>query len=180
MNYAFLSVAGVFLLIAFSAFLVGCAPVSKPMRIVPKKGEVVAQGKSSFIETKAIETPYSYSFVEFDGRGDFIDFQQHQHCWSKIQEFSKDEGVLLVMYCHGWKNNSQSGDVLRFNSFLSRLAKSEKVKGSGLRVHGVFLSWQGNLFRPQVDLDDSNPHYKRTSADYGDAIVNPEWSRRST
>ena len=42
-------------------------------------------GESSFIVSKK-DPRFSCSFVEFDGRGDFIDFKQHEDCYKQIRE----------------------------------------------------------------------------------------------
>lgn len=121
---------------------------------------------------------FSCSFVEFDGRGDYIDFNQHRAAWTKVKELSDAQKILLVFYCHGWKNNSQSGDVLEFNEFLGRLSASPFVGAHGYRVHGVYLSWRGNLYRPTVDKSDANAAFARTTNQFGEPIVNPKHHRR--
>lgn len=46
----------------------------------------------------------------------------------------------MVIYCHGWKNNSQSDNVPAFKCFLSKFATA--IKSDGLHVHGVYLGWR--------------------------------------
>src|SRR4051812_43290776 len=118
----------------------GCTSVGKPMRIAAEKE--VAPADACYIESLAKNGAprFSCSFVEFDGRGDYIDFAQHGAAWGKVKELADAQKVLLVFYCHGWKNNSQSGDVVRFNEFLGRLAASPGVGNLGYRVHGIYLS----------------------------------------
>lgn len=165
-----------------------CATVGKPMRFnsepTPEtkdaKAKPAAAAKDAwFIETKEKPggKPYSCSFVEFDGRGDFIDFDQYQAAWKKVKELGKDQGekLLLVQYCHGWKNNSQSGDVVEFNAFLRLLANSPYIQQHGFRVHGLYLAWRGNVFKPAVDA--KSPFYQDTRADYGEDIVNSKHHR---
>jgi hypothetical protein len=84
-----------------------------------------------------------------------------------------------VLYCHGWKNNSQSGDVAEFNAFLSKLATSEEIQHRGLRVHGVYLGWRGNAFLPYVDRSSQNESYQQTLADFGEPIVDMSYQRGS-
>ncbi len=60
---------------------------------------------------------------------------------------------MLVFYCHGWKNNAQSDDVVKFNDFLDRLGQALVANGetkSQYRVHGVYLGWRGNEFSPYI------------------------------
>lgn len=81
------------------------------------------------------------------------------------------------MYCHGWKNNSQSEDVIKFNSFLAKIASSEEVIKKGFRVHGVYLSWRGNVVPPYIDKSD--PFYKDCLTNYGAPIVDQQFDRSS-
>lgn len=133
-------------------------------------------GTTYLIESKT-DPQYSCSFIEFDGLGDYLLFEQHQQ-WKYLAKLCEDQFVFLVLYCHGWKNNAQSGDVLRFNSFLSRLSKSNEIRSKGLRVHGVYLSWRGNVVAPQVPLNDSNQFYEETLRDFGKPIVDKNLIRK--
>src|SRR6185503_7951048 len=87
------------------------------------------------------------------------------------------ERLLVVIYVHGWKNNSQSGDVVEFNSFLQRLSTSPLVVEGGYRVHGVFLGWRGNAVKHR--LDTQSDFYTNTVAAYGEPIVNSRYARGS-
>ena len=154
----------------------GCSSTPKQMRVHP--AESTQLGDSFYIEAPDNARGYSCSFVEFDGRGDYLDFQQHTHCYNRIKELAREDEVplLLVVYCHGWKNGAQSADVVRFNHFLSRLAKTKGVAGQNYRVHGVFLSWQGNVVKPYVDKNSEA--YTVTSTDFGAPILDPGESRK--
>ncbi len=127
---------------------------------------------SSYIESKSSAkngSIYSCSFVEFDGKGDYLDFDQHSAAWQKVRELaSEKERLLLVIYCHGWKNNSQSGDVVAFNNFLSRLASSNQTHGK-FRVHGVYLAWRGSVFYP--DVEKNSDAYKQCLSDFGNEPI---------
>jgi len=166
--------------LALPVLFTGCTSVGKPMRIEPGPG--VAAGDSWYIQSKPANgaPPFSCSFVEFDGRGDYIDFNQHTAAWKKVKELAEARKILLVFYCHGWKNNSQSGDVVKFNEFLSRLSASPAVRDFGYRVHGVYLGWRGNLYRPYVGKgDDSEDNsYRRTESEFGSPIVSANHQRR--
>ena len=117
------------------------------MRFDPGSAEPAGNSKSWYIEgVSAAGVPISCSFVEFDERGDFLDFNQHKDCQARLKHFAKAGNLLLVIYCHGWKNNSHSDNVPAFNCFLSKLATA--IQSDGLRVHGIYLGWRGNVFRP--------------------------------
>lgn len=171
-----LAVAGLALVSLFT----GCTSVGKPMRMKPGPG--VAAADSWYIESKPTNgaKPYSCSFVEFDGRGDYIDFSQHTAAWNKVKELAEAQKILLVFYCHGWKNNSQSGDVVEFNEFLGRLSASPTVRDPGYRVHGIYLGWRGNLYPPYVGKEDGSEDnaYRRTAREFGVPIVSDDHHRR--
>lgn len=136
-------------------------------------------------ESKA-ETRVSCSFVEFDGRGDFLEFDQYQNAYQKVHELAvkKTAGgeetkqpLLMIIYCHGWKNSAQSGDVLKFNEFLIRLAGSDQMRHRKARVHGVYLGWRGNEFKPYVPVAEVENHV--TAKVYGGPILSKEHLRPS-
>src|SRR5688572_6967265 len=178
MNTTFWIIVGVGLALIF--LFTGCTSVGKPMRFKPVAG--VAAADSWYIESKPTNgvPPFSCSFVEFDGRGDYIDFNQHAAAWNKVKELAEAQKILLVFYCHGWKNNSQSGDVVEFNEFLGRLAASPAVGDFGYRVHGIYLGWRGNLYRPYVNKGNGSEDngYRRMERDFGGPIVNADRHRR--
>jgi hypothetical protein len=148
---ASLVIASIAIVVIFS--LTGFSVSGLPMRFDPASAQGSSKGKSWYIEGMAAAgVPISCSFIEFDERGDFLDFRQHLDCEARLKDLvDRGNKILLLIYCHGWKNSSQSGDVVAFNSFLSRFAASEEIQKSGLRVHGVYLGWRGNAFRPYLD-----------------------------
>jgi hypothetical protein len=177
-HFPWLSTAGwLFCAAIVLVLLTGCAVNGKPMRFDPKYS---SKSRSWYVEGKTTNgSPFSCSFVEFDERGDFLDFAQHRHCEEVISNFVSAGPVLLLLYCHGWKNNSQSGDVTEFNGFLEKLAESEEIRGRNLRVHGVYLGWRGNAFLPYVDTNLDNQCYQSTLKAFGEPIVDRSYHRYS-
>ena len=177
-----LGILGLALLLVSSCFLFsGCAVNGRPMRFEPvtDKGPT-PKSLSWYIEGKTTnDRPISCSFVEFDERGDFLDFRQHQDCEARITNMAGSGPVLLVMYCHGWKNNSQSDDVIRFNSFLAKIAASPEIVEKGFRVHGVYLSWRGNVVQPFIDKSNDGGFYDECLKYYGEPIVSRKYGRFS-
>jgi hypothetical protein len=165
--------------LALSIVLSGCAVNGHPMRFEPAANkDSTPKSLSCYIEGKTkTGQPISCSFVEFDERGDFLDFNQHLDCEARIKKMVASGNVLLVMYCHGWKNNSQSEDVVKFNSFLAKLAASAEVADHGYQVHGVYLSWRGNVVQPYVEKTDDDGFYEDCMRNYGEAIVSPKYDR---
>src|ERR1043165_8433366 len=159
-------------------FFCGCSVNGRAMRFNPQ-AENSAKARSWYVDGKTQSgAPVSCSFVEFDERGDFIDFKQHLDCEDRIDQYIRSGKLLLVIYCHGWKNSSQSGDVNQFNAFLSRLADSEEIRGQGLRVHGVYVGWRGNLYRPYVDKNRDDAINKQINKVFGGPIVDSIYHRR--
>ena len=151
----------------------------KPMRFDPGGSDGSSKTKSWYIEgVSAAGVPISCSFVEFDERGDFLDFNQHKDCQARLKTFVKTGKLLLVIYCHGWKNNSQSDNVPAFNCFLSKFATA--IKSDGLRVHGIYLGWRGNVFRPYVDTTETDGAYLQTVQEFRGAIVDPAYQRKKS
>jgi hypothetical protein len=163
--------------------LPGCSVNGRAMRGNPRisAGATPPKARSWFIEGKTTNgAPVSCSFVEFDERGDFLEFTQHTDCQARLKSLaaSTSHRVMLVIYCHGWKNSSQSGDVADFNAFLVKLAESEDIQRRKLRVHGVYLGWRGNAFRPYVDKGPKNKSYHETREAFGEPIVDRSYHRR--
>ena len=167
--------------IALIFLLTGYSVNGRPMRFDPASAQGSSKAKSWYIEGKtAPGVSISCSFVEFDERGDFLDFRQHLDCEARLKGLVERGKILLLVYCHGWKNSSQSGDVVAFNSFLSRFAASEEIQKSGLRVHGVYLGWRGNAFRPYLDKSVKNASYRQTLQEFGEPIVDAGCHRRNS
>ena len=167
----FIAVLGTYLLLRTGFSLNG-----KPMRFDPGSDAGSTKTTSWYIEgVSAAGVPISCSFVEFDERGDFLDFNQHKDCQARLKHFAKAGNLVLVIYCHGWKNNSQSDNVPAFNCFLSKLATA--IQSDGLHVHGIYLGWRGNVFRPYVDKTEVDGAYLQTVQEFRGAIVDPGYQR---
>ena len=166
-----IAIGGLYLLLRSGFSLNG-----KPMRFDPAGTEPLGNSKSWYIEgVSAAGVPISCSFVEFDERGDFLDFSQHKDCQARLKHFAKAGNLLVVIYCHGWKNNSQSDNVPAFNCFLSKFATA--IKSDGLRVHGIYLGWRGNVFRPYLDKTQVNGAYLQTVQEFRGAVVDVVYQR---
>ena len=114
--------------------------------------------------------PHSCSFVEFDERGDYLDFHQHKHAYGKVLALAKEnEHLIVVMFLHGWRNNGQSGNVVDFNEFLHQLATNTDVNGPHHRVHGIYLSWRGACLKHAID--PSGETFRQVAQRYGGDIV---------
>ncbi|MGH9383468.1 MAG: hypothetical protein ACRD2N_04175 [Vicinamibacterales bacterium] len=109
-------------------------------------------------------TLYTVGFIEFDGRGRFIDPQQETKALALIDQARKNAAggkVIAVVYVHGWRNNAseamQGGkpkDVERFQSALLELGyrsrEAARQAGGGaspIPVVGVYMGWRGKSLK---------------------------------
>jgi hypothetical protein len=114
--------------------------------------------------------PHSCSFVEFDERGDYLDFFQHLHAYEKVRKLAREhEHLIVVIFVHGWRNSGQSGNVIDFNEFLSQLATHSDANGVAHRVHGIYLSWRGACLKHVIDRNDKT--FQAVAARYGGPVV---------
>jgi hypothetical protein len=117
---------------------------------------------------------HSCSFVEFDERGDYLDFYQHQDALTRARALARAGPLTLVIFVHGWRHSGQSGNVVDFNEFLHQLADGGAA-GQGRRVHGLYLAWRGAALRPVITRDATFANVTRC---YGEPIVDVERSAR--
>jgi hypothetical protein len=139
---------------------------------VPDPPTNITNAQKWYIESTSPEQglPHSCSFVEFDERGDYLDFHQHKHAYEKILALAqKHEHLIVVMFLHGWRNNGQSGNVVDFNEFLHQLATHSDVWGPHYRVHGIYLSWRGACLKHVIDPSDQT--FRQVAKRYGGDIV---------
>jgi len=139
---------------------------------VPDPPATTPNAQRWYIESTSFEKrlPYSCSFVEFDERGDYLDFNQHRHAYEKVLALAqKHEHLVVVIFLHGWRNNGQSGNVVDFNEFLHQLSTHTDVKGADHRVHGIYLSWRGACLKHAIRPGDKP--FQEVSKQYGGGIV---------
>jgi hypothetical protein len=184
MNTTTYLVLGVVVL-AGLVLLTGCAPRGALRPTLGHHGSPppdIPKADAWYIESAPAQgaKPFSCSFVEFDERGDYLDFQQHRHAYLKIKQLAdkEKEHLLVVMYVHGWKNNAQSGDAVEFNGFLQRLTTLPFVQEGNFRVHGVYLAWRGNAVAHA--LDRKSDFFTDTEQAFGgQPVVNVRYARKA-
>ena len=157
--------------------LPNCAPWNKPTRAVGKSSESrTLPGDSACLQShRSVGPNYGCSFIEFDGKGGFLDFDQYTGAQQRLKKLKAHSNVLLVIYCHGWNNNSQSADVIRFMSFLRRLADSAYIQRKDLHVEGVYLGWRGSQYLPVIAQADLSADPKLTQDFDGELLVDSKW-----
>lgn len=158
-------------------FICGCAPWNKATRQVAESSdERIRLGDSAYLQShRAVRPNYGCSFIEFDGKGGFLSFEQYSAAERRLKRLKSQSSVLLVIYCHGWNNNSQSADVVRFMSFLRRLADSAYIQSENLRVEGVYLGWRGSQYMPVIAKSDTSADPKLALDFDGESLTDSRW-----
>lgn len=175
------STAAVLLTAAVSLILIGCAGWNDRTRRIDGPGASVPPGESAYVESNGLSgrnlgRKYGCSFIEFDGKGGFLDVTQLKHAKEILTERATASNVLLVLYCHGWNNNAQSDDVIQFVDFLRRLSDSPDISGQNLHVEGVYLSWRGSQYLPVLGHKEQSAN-SGVDADFNHQdLDNPKWS----
>ncbi len=146
---------------------------------MPDPSRAIANAKAWYVESKPTGQglPNSCSFIEFDERGDYLDFHQHVHAYEKVTALAKsNEHLIVVFFVHGWRNNTNSDNVVSFNEFLNQLGDFSDSNGIKHRVHGIYLSWRGGCLKHALTLDQ---RYNEVTQRYnGDPIVDIKQAAR--
>ena len=134
-------------LLVFTAL--GCTP-NRPWRT---DGPARCQGNAC--DTALIEhrDGYDLAFVEFTERGNVFSRGNMDKVLAHVSDLAKTkEGVLAIVFTHGWKHNAKSSDsnVESFREMLMKTAElllEEEAEGGqkARRRHlvGVYIGWRG-------------------------------------
>ncbi len=96
-----------------------------------------------------IATNYTLGYVEFDDQGWLFDHRQIDKITNEFSGEMKTNGLLMVVYVHGWKHNASSDDdnvVMFHKRILARLADNENSQTNEQlrrRIVGVYVGWRG-------------------------------------
>lgn len=112
---------------------------------------LAGKGVTNVIE---VATNYTLGFVEFDDQGwlygkkDMAGQSQIQIVTERAAEELQTNGLLFVVFIHGWKHNARWDDenVAMFHGVLQKLGDIELEKkkyGPARRVFGVYVGWRG-------------------------------------
>ncbi len=137
-------------LFAFLMVSAGCRTVP----VVPYHTEPIEGGgcaaetsdcSAAFLEERE---EYLLGFVEFDDLGWAHDRRQQTTLLERIGRELEERDVLMVVFAHGWKHNSESCDsnVTCFRTILEQLHATEKAvaaPGAERRIVGIYVGWRG-------------------------------------
>ena len=136
-------------------FVVGCTS-NKPFRtsFTPcNSAQTGADCTNAVIES----TPdYKLGFVEFDDQGWFWDtnrvkaVEQMIRTEAGIGQTNNAEGIVIVLFVHGWKNNAayDNNNVEMFRQTLKQLRAAETIQSNtnlraARKIVGVYAGWRG-------------------------------------
>jgi hypothetical protein len=130
----------------------GCIP-NQPFRTsFDRPGTPGADPHAAVIESSP---DYTLGFVEFDDQGWLWDVRQRDLVEQMIRNqagvdgaaSSKPQGIILVTFVHGWKDNSSyDGDgVIACRDILTQLSQAERAQSEHppRKVVGVYVGWRG-------------------------------------
>lgn len=93
---------------------------------------------------------FDLAFAEFSERGNAFDGAKVEAVLAKIAGKARADGVVLIVFVHGWKHNASEDDpnVLSFKDSLATMAGvlGSSFAGTALgarRLVGVYVGWRG-------------------------------------
>src|SRR5262245_20039782 len=124
--------------------LIGCTPL--------KQYRTEYSGPAT--QTSAIEETSSnlLGFVEFDDHGWLWNAKQMRAVVDRIAEEDKKQGLIIVVFAHGWKHNAswEDDNVASFRGVLTDLQDVENKSCTETessrpprKVVGLYVGWRG-------------------------------------
>jgi hypothetical protein len=110
---------------------------------------------------------FDLAYVEFTERGNLFDHARMERVLDYVHDrATSPEGVLAVVFVHGWKHNAAAGDpnVDSFRGLLEGAAKAMKDKR---RVVGIYVGWRGLSVEPEPVKEISYWDRKATAEQVG-------------
>lgn len=93
---------------------------------------------------------FDLAFAEFSERGNAFDDAKVEAVLAKIAAKARADGVVLIVFVHGWKHNASEDDpnVLSFKDSLATMTGvlGNSFAGTALgtrRLVGVYVGWRG-------------------------------------
>ncbi len=114
-----------------------------------------------------IATNYTMGYVEFDDQGWLFNHRQIDAITNEFSKEMQTNGLLMVVYMHGWKHNADSQDdnVAMFHKhILATVGRHRKCSrptptNSKRRIVGVYVGWRG--LSDEVPLVDNISFWNR-------------------
>lgn len=86
---------------------------------------------------------FDLAFAEFSERGNAFNGEYIEEILERIKSHAKDDGVVLVVFVHGWKHNASEEDsnLKDFKISLQKISNPDTLKGR--RLVGLYIGWRG-------------------------------------
>lgn len=103
---------------------------------------------------------FSLNIIEFDDQGKLFKREQKDAVLKQLEQLSKSNDLLLVVFVHGWQNNAdpENERLETFKKILTKIAENEEAINAfknaeadrnkeehptPRKVAGVYLGWRG-------------------------------------
>lgn len=108
---------------------------------------------------------YSIAFIEFDDQGWYYSLQQRK-ALSSFLDGKADEDLIILVFIHGWKHNADFGDTNagKFEELVRGAHLSERARGGGRHVLGVYIGWRGLSLRGNPLWQDLSFYARKNAA----------------
>ncbi len=140
LNAASFSLPGRFLILIVAVLIAGCTS-NAPFRDIGSTNCGQASCDKSYLEN---HTDYDLAFVEFTERGNVFSREHMKEVVDHVASLAgSDDGVLAVVYVHGWKHNAHPENS-NVESFRNLLRKTAALTEDGdRRLVGIYVGWRG-------------------------------------
>lgn len=108
--------------------------------------------------------PFDFHVIQADDQGSLWDTSQAQRILDRVEELSKQQNTLVVLFIHGWHHNAASDDpnLIDFRDALTALDKEintqkrremrdQATRTAGSRIVGIYVGWRGRSLPGWLD-----------------------------
>ena len=127
-------------------FISGCAGNKAHRTLKPVMGNCTDAHSTSCTASFYQEYPnFDLAFAEFSERGNAFSRPRIKTILGKIRAYAKTNGVVVVVFVHGWKHSAKQRDsnVISFRNTLRQLSAPNGDLIQNRRLIGVYVGWRG-------------------------------------
>lgn len=86
---------------------------------------------------------YEIGFVEYSERGNDFAPERTQRLVERLEQYSSEGDIAMVVFVHGWKHNAGQKDdnVISFSKALANLSASGVLNNR--KLVGIYVGWRG-------------------------------------
>lgn len=135
-----------------AGLLVGCAPNAAYHTLSGQPGNCVDAAREDACTQSYYQEHggYDLAFAEFTERGNAFSDRYVDEVLSRIGEKAQGDGIVLVVFIHGWKHNAEEtdGNLIDFKASLQAVGRqlTERFAASDLgkrHLVGLYVGWRG-------------------------------------